>query len=74
VAARLAEAYPPELAHLTAFEPGNACDLHAKLKALLLLPSQERRALGRAARKVTVQRWSWSGVARRLLDPPTAGW
>ena len=27
-----------ELAHLTAFEPGNASDLRAKLKALLLLP------------------------------------
>ena len=74
VAARLAEAYPPELAHLTAFEPGNASDLRAKLKALLLLPAYERRGIGQAARQVAVQQWSWSGIARRLLDPPNATW
>jgi glycosyltransferase involved in cell wall biosynthesis len=74
VAARLAEAYPPELAHLTAFAPGNASDLQAKLKALLLLPTPDRRGLGRAARRVAVQQWSWSGVARRLLHPPSARW
>jgi glycosyltransferase involved in cell wall biosynthesis len=69
VAARLAEAYPPEFAHLTAFRPGDAVDLQAKLNALLLLPPHERRGLGLAAREVVVERWSWSGVAKRLLDP-----
>lgn len=69
VAARLSEAYPPEFAHLTAFEPGDATDLHAKLQELLSLSPQDRRDLGLAARQVVEQRWSWSGVAERLLDP-----
>jgi glycosyltransferase involved in cell wall biosynthesis len=73
VAARLAEAYPPEFAHLTGFEPGDAFDLQAKLTALLLLPSSERRSLGVAAREVVVKRWSWPGVARRLLDQLSVG-
>jgi glycosyltransferase involved in cell wall biosynthesis len=68
VAARLAEAYPPELAHLTSFEPGDPRDLHAKLGALLLLPPDERRGLGRAARQVAIEHWSWPQVAARLLD------
>lgn len=69
VAARLAEAYPADLAHLASFAPGSAADLHAKLIALLRLPAHERRALGLVARQVAVARWSWSGVAERLLDP-----
>jgi glycosyltransferase involved in cell wall biosynthesis len=69
VATRLAEAYPPHLAHLTAFASGDPSDLQARLKALLHLPPEERRALGRAARRVVVERWSWSAVARHLLDP-----
>jgi glycosyltransferase involved in cell wall biosynthesis len=69
VAARLSEAYPPEFAHLTSFDPGDATDLHAKLEELLSLSPQDRRNLGLAARQVVEQRWSWSGVAKRLLDP-----
>jgi glycosyltransferase involved in cell wall biosynthesis len=68
VAARLAAAYPPELAHLTSFAPGDARDLHAKLAELVRLPAEERRRLGRIAREVVVAHWSWSGVAERLLD------
>jgi glycosyltransferase involved in cell wall biosynthesis len=68
VAARLAEAYPPALAHLTSFEPGDPLDLHAKLTALLRLPPDERRGLGLAARQVAIKHWSWSRVAARLLD------
>ncbi len=73
VAARLAEAYPPRFAHLTTFEPGDAFDLQAKLNALLLLPPHQRRGLGLAARQVAVEHWSWSGVARRLLEPLVHG-
>jgi glycosyltransferase involved in cell wall biosynthesis len=69
VATRLADAYPPRLAHLTGFAPGDAGDLRAKLAELLALPPEQRRALGRTARRVVVQLWSWSGVAERLLDP-----
>jgi glycosyltransferase involved in cell wall biosynthesis len=73
VAARLSEAYPPELAHLTSFEPADALDLRAKLEALLRLPPDRRRDLGLIARQVVVDHWSWSGVAERLLDPLRAG-
>jgi len=69
VAARLAAAYPPELAHLTGFASGDELDLRAKLQELLRLPPAQRRELGRIARRVVEERWSWSGVAERLLDP-----
>jgi glycosyltransferase involved in cell wall biosynthesis len=68
IAGRLAEAYPSELAHLASFERGDAGDLRAKLKALLMLPPAERRNLGLTARDVVVEHWSWSGVAERLLE------
>jgi len=68
VAARLSQAYPPGLAHLTAFASGDVADLHAKLSALLMLPADQRRALGLAARQVVEEHWSWSGVASRLLE------
>ena len=73
VAARLAEAYPPQFAHLTSFAPGDPLDLHAKLRALLLLPPDERRGLGLAARQVAIKHWSWSQVARRLLEAALPG-
>jgi glycosyltransferase involved in cell wall biosynthesis len=75
VATRIADAYPPRLAHLTGFAPGDAGDLRAKLAELLALPPDTRRDLGRTARRVVVEHWSWSGVAERLLDPlrPVAG-
>jgi glycosyltransferase involved in cell wall biosynthesis len=73
VAARLAEAYPPQFAHLTSFEPGDVIELRAKLTALLNVPPKERRGLGLIARQVAAERWSWSGVARRLLEPLTYG-
>lgn len=69
VAGRLSEAYPPELAHLTSFQPGDARDLRAKLAALLELPPDQHRRLGRTARAVVLEHWSWTGVAERLLDP-----
>jgi glycosyltransferase involved in cell wall biosynthesis len=69
IATRLSAAYPPELAHLTGFEPGNATDLQAKLGALLALPPDDRRTLGLAARQVVVERWNWSNIAERLLEP-----
>jgi glycosyltransferase involved in cell wall biosynthesis len=68
VAAGLAEAYPPEHRALASFEPDDAADLHAKLDRLLSLPEADRRALGLAARAAVVERWSWSGLAVRLLE------
>jgi glycosyltransferase involved in cell wall biosynthesis len=69
VAAGLEEVYPPEHRALAAFETGSVDDLRAKLAALLALPPDERHGLGLAARRAAVERWSWDGVARRLLEP-----
>jgi glycosyltransferase involved in cell wall biosynthesis len=75
VAEGLEAAYPPEHRSLAAFTSGDACELAAKLRTLLALPPEERRRLGASARGAAVERWSWSGVARRLLEPlrPPAG-
>jgi glycosyltransferase involved in cell wall biosynthesis len=67
VAAGIAEEYPPERRDLVAFARGDAADLRAKLAALLALPAAERDALGAAARRAVVARWSWSTVAADLL-------
>ena len=69
VAAGLEAEYPPHLRHLAAFESGNADDLHRKLQELLALPREDRALLQQAARRAVVERWSWAGVARRLLQP-----
>jgi glycosyltransferase involved in cell wall biosynthesis len=69
VAAGLEEAYGPEHAALASFRTGDGEDLAVKLRALLALPADERRALGRAARRTAVERWSWESVAERLLAP-----
>jgi glycosyltransferase involved in cell wall biosynthesis len=61
--------YPPEHRALASFATGDARDLARKLNALLALPADERRALGKAARRAAVERWSWTSVASRLLEP-----
>jgi glycosyltransferase involved in cell wall biosynthesis len=69
IAAGLEEAYPRDLRHLASFETGDSVDLAAKLHDLLALSPARREALGAAARGVAVERWSWAGVADRLLQP-----
>jgi glycosyltransferase involved in cell wall biosynthesis len=69
IAEGLEAEYPPEHRDLASFRTGDAADLAAKLNALLALPRSEREALGAAARRATLTRWSWAGVAERLLDP-----
>ena len=61
--------YPPEHRALASFRTGDVEDLADKLDALLALPPAEHKALGAAARRATVARWSWAGVAERLLEP-----
>ncbi len=68
IAAGLEEEYPEELRHLAAFATGDAADLREKLRALLALSPAERAAVSAAARRATVERWSWAGVAERLLQ------
>lgn len=75
VAAGLEAEYPPGHRHLAAFAPGDVGDLTARLGAILALPPDERAELGAAARRAVVCRWSWDGVADRLLalrDGPRA--
>jgi glycosyltransferase involved in cell wall biosynthesis len=69
VAEGLEQAYPPEHRALVSFEPGDSEELASKLRDLLALGAEERRRLGEAARRVAVERWSWGGVAQKLLEP-----
>jgi glycosyltransferase involved in cell wall biosynthesis len=69
VAAGLEEAYPAELRHLTAFTSGDARDLAVRLDELLALAPHDRAEVRAAARAAVVERWSWAGVSRRLLEP-----
>ena len=69
VAEGLEAEYPAELRHLAAFTSGDAAELAAKLSELLTLAREVRTDLGEAARRAAVERWSWAGVASRLLEP-----
>ncbi len=67
IAAALEEGYPAELRHLAAFRPGDAADLSDKLSQLLDLAPEQWQQLSAAARSTAVQRWSWEGIADRIL-------
>jgi glycosyltransferase involved in cell wall biosynthesis len=69
IAAGLEDAYPPAMRHLAAFTTGDADDLRAKLVELLALGTEDRTAIREAARRAAVERWSWTSVAARLLEP-----
>ena len=69
IAAGLELEYPPHLRHLAGFTTGDASDLHARLSELLTLSAVDREQIRSAARAAAVARWSWAGVARRLLEP-----
>ena len=69
VAAGLEAAYPPAFRHLASFESGDVEDLARRLGEILTLPTADRDAVRAAARDAVVERWSWAGVSRRLLEP-----
>jgi glycosyltransferase involved in cell wall biosynthesis len=69
IAAGVSEEYPERHRDLTSFATGDAADLAAKLRRLLALGPAERAELSAAARRAVVRRWSWTGVAERLLEP-----
>jgi glycosyltransferase involved in cell wall biosynthesis len=73
IAEGLEAEYPAEHRHLASFASGDAGDLAAKLNELLALPSETRAELGAAARRAAVERWSWTSVAARLLEPVARG-
>jgi len=68
IAAGIEAEYPPEHRHLAGFRPGDVADLAATLGAILALRPEERRGLGKAARRAVVRRWSWERVAALLLS------
>jgi glycosyltransferase involved in cell wall biosynthesis len=69
VAEGLEAEYPPDYRHLAGFKTGDARELAATLNELLALPPETRGELGTAARRAAVERWSWQGVAAKLLEP-----
>ena len=69
VAEGIEAAYPPEHRDLASFTSGDVAELRDKLATLLALPEEERARLGEAARRASVQHWSWTSVAQRLLAP-----
>jgi len=69
VAAGLELAYPERLRHLASFPNGDVAALRERLAELIALPSGDRQAIRDAARAVACERWSWAGVAARLLSP-----
>jgi glycosyltransferase involved in cell wall biosynthesis len=68
VAEGLEAEYPAQLRHLAAFTSGDVDDLRLKLSELLSLDASSRAELEACARRVAVERWSWSSVADRLLE------
>jgi glycosyltransferase involved in cell wall biosynthesis len=69
IAAGLEDTYPEHLRHLAAFTSGDASDLRTRLAGLLALGPGDRTAIRAAARRAAVERWSWTSVAHRLLEP-----
>jgi len=69
IAEGLEEEYPPEYRHLTSFANGDVADLTQTLRELLALPAAEHARIAGAGRTAVQKRWSWAGVAGRLLQP-----
>jgi glycosyltransferase involved in cell wall biosynthesis len=69
IAEGLEAEYPAAHRHLASFANRDVADLAAKLEELLALPPEARAELRAAARRAAVERWSWTSVATRLLEP-----
>jgi glycosyltransferase involved in cell wall biosynthesis len=69
IAEGLEAEYPLEHRTLASFVTDDAADLTAKLRTLLKLPHEEHSRIAAAARRAAETRWSWAGVANRLLQP-----
>ena len=55
--------------HRLASEAGyDLSGIDRRLAELLALTPAERQELQAAARRAVIARWSWAGIARRLLD------
>jgi glycosyltransferase involved in cell wall biosynthesis len=69
IAEGLEDEYPAEYRHLTSFANGDVAELTEKLRELLALPAAEHARIAGAGRTAVEKRWSWAGVAGRLLQP-----
>jgi glycosyltransferase involved in cell wall biosynthesis len=69
IAAGLEAEYPEPHRGLASFATGDAQELAEKLARLLALSPGQRQELSEAARRAAVERWSWTSVANRLLEP-----
>jgi glycosyltransferase involved in cell wall biosynthesis len=68
VADGLEASYPAGLRELVRFPSGDADALRERIEGVLALGDAEREAIRGGARRAAVDRWSWSSVARRILD------
>ena len=71
VAADLEAALPPSLGALVSSPTGDADALRDRLRGVLELPDSDRETLRTTVRRVAEERWSWAGIARRLVDLST---
>jgi glycosyltransferase involved in cell wall biosynthesis len=69
IAEGLEAEYPPEHRNLASFTTGDSVELATKLRELLELPAADHAQIAAAARRAVEARWSWAGVADRLLQP-----
>jgi glycosyltransferase involved in cell wall biosynthesis len=67
VASGLEQDYPPGMGRLAGFTSGDSAELAGRINEILALPPEGRAALREAARRASVERWSWSSVAHRIL-------
>jgi glycosyltransferase involved in cell wall biosynthesis len=68
IARGLEEDYPAGSDGLASFPNGDVAALRDRLERVLALRGDQRAALRAAARRAAVERWSWTSVARRILD------
>ncbi len=68
VAAGLEAELPPQLARLVSTPTGDVAALRERLEELFALPASGRAQLRETVRRAVEERWSWAGVARRLLE------
>ncbi len=67
IAAGLEAELPPRLKELVSFPTGDVAALRDCLARVLGLDAADRATLRDASRRATLTRWSWDGVASRLL-------
>jgi glycosyltransferase involved in cell wall biosynthesis len=67
IAQGLGRYYPGGSGGLASFPSGDSAALAERLNAILALSAGERAALRAAARRATVELWSWKSVAERIL-------